>query len=145
MQFLGKFGANRRIFKLSDDFSNLIREKSLIWRQRDKMKIASAQYLMPLVCPTEEDLGMLLLSVCIVMLYWREDGEWGRVQSGGGFWNEAVDSEQGTSKDRDLQLCTKSRHSKEGGFSSKQSFMYLIILTCNVCVQYKEKHSFCAC
>jgi hypothetical protein len=32
------------------------------------------------LCPTEEDLGMLMSSMCLVILYWREEREWGRVQ-----------------------------------------------------------------
>jgi hypothetical protein len=37
------------------------------------------------LCPTGKDLGMLMSSVCIVLLYLQEEGEWGWVLGGGGF------------------------------------------------------------
>ncbi len=63
------------------------------------------------------DSGMLMLSVCMysnTLLTGKGiigvGAEWG----GGGFWNEVVDSEPGTSKDGDLQPCTKCSIPNEG-------------------------------
>jgi hypothetical protein len=36
------------------------------------------------LCQAEEDSGKSMSSVCIVILYWQEEGKWGRVHLGGG-------------------------------------------------------------
>jgi hypothetical protein len=38
------------------------------------------------VCPTEEESGTLISSVCIVILHWQEEGEMGE----GAVWEGAV-------------------------------------------------------
>jgi hypothetical protein len=66
------------------------------------------------VCLTEEDSGMLMSSVCIVHIACIGGKRWKRGQVLGleGSGNGAVDTGQETSKDKDSQSCTRSRHSK---------------------------------
>ncbi len=70
--------------------------------------------LMALVSvPNGEDPGMLMLSVCIVLLVLAGRGGKGAGRRGReGSYSGAVVHGQETSKDGDLKLCTKSRHSK---------------------------------
>ncbi len=70
--------------------------------------------LMALVSvPDGEDPGMLMLSVCIVLLVLAGRGGKGAGCRGReGSYSGAVVFGQETSQDRNLQLCTKSRHSK---------------------------------
>jgi hypothetical protein len=76
------------------------------------------------MCPTEDDSGMLMSSVCIVMLYWQEEGEWGRVQC-----KEVSGMRQLTrSKEparRGIRNCVDRATIPSKGFFSSKQFMYI--------------------
>jgi hypothetical protein len=65
------------------------------------------------LCPTDEDLGMLMSSVVVnVHMFGLEGVKKGAMGLSEGTKNGAVDSTHGASKDIGLQLCTKSHHTK---------------------------------
>jgi hypothetical protein len=63
------------------------------------------------LCLTEEDFGMLMLSVIANVHMCGQKGGKGMVEPGKGSKNGAVDSEHVTSKDRSSLSHTKSHHS----------------------------------
>ncbi len=80
------------------------------------------------LCLTEEDSGILMSSMCIVILYCREEGEWGRVQCGGGglemgSWLWA----------RDRQGRGFAAMYKEPPFQVRGLFFHWLYITIHVC------------
>jgi hypothetical protein len=86
-----------------------------------------------------------MLSVCIVMLYWQEEGEWGRVQcGGGGVGNEAVDSEPGPAGMRIRNRVQRAAITSKGFFLIKTILVHLNILYVMYLSDKIRKYSFCA-
>ncbi len=84
--------------------------------------------MLTLLCPTDEESGMLMLSVCIVILYLREEGEWGEGAVWVGSWNRQLALSKGLA--RTGIHCRVQR----AAIPSKGSFFFFYYLHNDSCI-----------